>query len=500
MQYTLGFKFMYYAAKFFPKRKAESVIYLQNQCVTFVPSNNHAKDEDLVALTKRISDYSLKGEIDYARKVFDQMGHRDSVSWNVMIRGYIKNHRIDDAREIFDNMHERNTVSWNSIIMAYTQERKMHIALKLFLVMPTKDVVSWTTIISGLSQDARMEDAWRLFKQMPMPNSVSWSSVIAGFQQNGLAFETLVSFKEMLSMGTRPTSHSLTSSLAASADLAALSIGQQLYSQLLKRGFESNTHVGNSAISMFIKSGSFDDAKRLFVGMPQPDLITWNSIIMGYGQHGYGVEAIIVFHQMQKAGFLPDGISFLGVLRSCSHCGFLEEGRQYFNSMELDHGISPEPKHYACMVDILARAGFLKEAFEMILKMPFEPIAIFWRTLLNGCRIWRDLKLGVYAADKIFKLEPFNSSAFLMVKEMYASAGKWTEILERRRWMQEREARKELGCSWVEIKGRVHLFTTRDETHIESDNIYMILDLLSYDVAECVGTHLHRELFCQYDK
>ncbi|KAF8397703.1 hypothetical protein HHK36_016625 [Tetracentron sinense] len=478
-----GIRTIYGTYKSFRKINVRSIVHLQNGHNIDALSNNDMNNKHLVTLTKRVSDYSLKGEIDCARKIFEQLVHRDCVSWNVMIRGYIENHRIGDAREIFDRMDERNSVSWNSMIMGYTQERKMHIALKLFLVMPGKDVISWTTIISGLSRGSQIEDAWRLFRQMPEPNSISWSSIISGFQQNGLVAETLILFKEMLSVGPQPTSHSFTSALTASADIAMLSIGQQLYSQLLKRGFEGNTHVGNSAISMFIKSGSFDSARQVFVGMPQLDLVTWNSMIMGYGQHGYGVEAAMVFHQMQKAWFLPDRISFLGVLHGCSHCGFVEEGRRYFKSMRMDYGIPQGPEHYACVVDLLARAGLLKEAFEVIMEMPFEIVPIFWRTLLNGCRIWRDFELGVYAANQILELEPYNSSACLMVIDMYASVGRWREAFEMRKQMREREARKELGYSWVEIKGRIHLFTTRDETHLESDPIYATLDLLSYDTA-----------------
>ncbi|XP_019054171.1 PREDICTED: pentatricopeptide repeat-containing protein At4g02750-like isoform X2 [Nelumbo nucifera] len=293
----------------FHKIVAKSISDHRNPYNMGVLSNNDIKDRDMVALTKRILEHSQKGEIDYARRIYDQMNHRDCVSCNVMIRGYIKNHRTRDAREIFDRMHHRNTVSWNSMIMAYTHERKMHIALKFFLIMPDKDVISWTTIISGLCHDSQIEDAWQLFKQMPEPNSISWSSVISGFQQNGLAAETLILFKEMLSAGIHPTPHSFTSALTATADLAALSIGQQLYSQLIKRGFEINIHVGNSAISMFIKSGSFYDARHVFVVIPRPDTITWNSMLSGYAQHGYGLEAIMTFHQMQKAHIFPDGDS-----------------------------------------------------------------------------------------------------------------------------------------------------------------------------------------------
>ncbi|KAF9596265.1 hypothetical protein IFM89_008500 [Coptis chinensis] len=403
-------------------------------------------------MTKMVSECSKKGEIDHARKLFDEMPKRDTVTWNIMIRCYIENDRIIEARELFDKMDEKSTVSWNSMVMAYTQERRLHIALKLFLAMPYKDVVSWTSIVTGFCRDSQIMDGYRLFMQMPVRNSVSWSSIISGFQQNGLGVETLCLFREMLCEGVVPTSHCFTSAFTACGELAVLSVGQQLYSQIVKRGFEDNVRVGNSVITMFMKSGSFDNARRVFIRVPLRNLVTWNSMIVGYGQHGYGMEAILVFHQMQKARFLPDDISFVGVIQGCTHCGFVEEAMKYFRSMQIDCGISPGPEHYACLVDVLARAGFLKEASEMIASMPFVPGPIFWRTLLNGCRIWGDLKLGVFAADWVLRMEPYNASAHLMVIDMYTTAGRLMEVFELRRLMKERGIRKDIAYSWVEFE------------------------------------------------
>nr|GMD31916.1 pentatricopeptide repeat-containing protein At4g02750-like [Ipomoea batatas] len=374
----------------------------------------------------------MKGEMGRARVLFDEMRHRDAVSWNVMIKSYIENNRLDDARELFDEMPGRTSYSWNSMIMGYIKGNKLYIALKLFTVMPEKDVVSWTAIITGMCRASRVDEAWRLFKQMPEANSISWASIVSGFQQNGFPLESLHVFKEMLVAGFHPTSHSITSALAACADSATLSVSEQAYSQLYKRGFNTNTQIGNSAISMFIKSGSFENARNVFIQLDKPDTVTWNSMIMGYAQHGHGVAAMAMFHQMQKARFLPDRISFLGVLQGCSHSGLVNEGKQYFLAMQTDYGISPGPEHFAGLVDLLSRAGELEEANEVILNMPFDPTPIFWRTLLNGCRIYGNLDLGIYVADQILKVEPYNSSACLMVIDMYALAGKWKEVAEMR--------------------------------------------------------------------
>ncbi|KAL0375077.1 UNVERIFIED_CONTAM: Pentatricopeptide repeat-containing protein [Sesamum radiatum] len=357
-------------------------------------------------------------------------------------------------------------------------------ALKLFVSMPEKDVVSWTAIITGLCRASQVDDAWRLFKQMPEANAVSWSSIVSGFQQNGFAIESLNVFREMLLVGIEPTPHLFTSVLSACADLATVSVSEEAYCQLLKRGFHGNNHVGNSAISMFVKTGSFHNARRVFLDLDKPDRVTWNAMIVGFAQHGYGLEAMMIFHQMQKAHILPDGISYMGVLHGCSHCGFVQEGREYFQSMKMDYGISPGPEHFSAMVDLYARAGKLKEAYEVILELPFKPTTIFWRTLLNGCRIWGNTKLGVCAAEQILKLEPYNSSACLMVINIFALAGKWKEVTKMRAQMRDGEARKELGCSWIDIKGKNHLFTTGDEIHPEADQIYAVVELLADDMEK----------------
>ncbi|KAK6140224.1 hypothetical protein DH2020_026022 [Rehmannia glutinosa] len=336
------------------------------------------------------------------------MGVRDSVSWNVMIRCYLENEKVENARELFDRMPERTSVSWNTMIMGYIKAGKTHLALKLFVVMPDKDVVSWTAMVTGLCQASQVDEAWRLFKQMPEPNAVSWSSMVSGFQQHGFSNESLHAFREMLLPGNKPTSHLFTSVLSACADLAMVSISEQVYCQILKRGFHRNTHVGNSAISMFVKTGSFHHARLVFLNLDKPDRVTWNAMITGFAQHGYGQEAMMIFHQMQKAQFSPDGISYMGVLHGCSHCGLVQEGKQYFQSMKTDYGIPPGVEHFSAMVDIYARAGMLKEAYKVILDVPFEPTAIFWRTLLNGCRIRGDVELGVSAAEQNWKKNKIN--------------------------------------------------------------------------------------------
>ncbi|XP_057549353.1 pentatricopeptide repeat-containing protein At4g02750-like [Amaranthus tricolor] len=374
-------------------------------------------------------------------------------------------------------MPDRNIVSWNTMIIWYSRGNLIQIALKSFICMPGKDVFSYTAMITGLCMVSCVSDAWRLFIEMPDHNAASWAAIISGYQQNGLAAETLNLFKEMLAANVEPNCYSFTTVLSASAELALLSVSKQLYLQLLKRGYEQNSHIGNSVLSTFMKCGSLEDAKCVFESLHNRNIVSWNCMITGYAQQGDGLRAIMTFHQMQKCRISPDRISFLGVLMGCCHHGLVREGEEYFQSMTNDYGIFPGCEHYACLTDLFARAGLLKKAHKVVMEMPFKPTPVFWRSILNGCRIWKCPELGVYAANQLSRFEPSESWTSPFVRD----SGKLNDLPFLRTLKKEPETRKQMGCSWVEIQGRTYLFTSRDETHLETYEIYEMNDLLIYE-------------------
>ena len=97
-----------------------------------------------------------------------------------------------------------------------------------------------------------------------------------------------------------------------------------------------------------------------------------------------------LFGQVEKIGIKPDGNTFIDLLYGCTHVGLVDEGRQYFNSMDRVFSWTPTVEHYGCMVDLLGRAGLFDEAHQMIRNMPMEANAIVWGALLGSCRIHRD--------------------------------------------------------------------------------------------------------------
>uniref|UniRef100_A0A7N0TTZ4 DYW domain-containing protein n=1 Tax=Kalanchoe fedtschenkoi TaxID=63787 RepID=A0A7N0TTZ4_KALFE len=234
---------------------------------------------------------------------------------------------------------------------------------------------------------------------------------------------------------------------------------------------------------MYSKCGRVDYASKFFGLMPERNIYSWNSMISGYARHGLGNKALEVFEQMKKSAQLPDHVTFVGVLSACSHVGLTVEGFQHFESMTKVYKLSPRIEHYSCMVDLLGRAGELNKVEEFIDNMPMSPNILIWRTVLGACgRTNRNPELGRKAAEALLQMDPRNGVNYVLISNMHASGGKWSDVANARTAMNDAAAKKEAGCSWVTMKDGVHVFVSGDKSHPEKDLIYQKLRELNQKI------------------
>lgn len=187
--------------------------------------------------------------------------------------------------------------------------------------------------------------------------------------------------------------------------------------------------------------------------MKEKNVFTWNAVIKGLALAKSGQEAIWWFNKMEKDGVRPDEVTLLAVLSACSHSGLVDKGREIFGLLvDGRYGCCPNVIHYACMVDVLARSGRLKEAVEFMGCMPFGPTKAMWGSLLVGSKAQGDLELGLLAAGKLIELEPDNTVYYVHLSNLYAAMGRWTDVEKVRGVMKDRQLTKDLGCSSVEVQ------------------------------------------------
>jgi pentatricopeptide repeat protein len=419
-----------------------------------------------------------------ARKVFDRMPVRDVVSWNAMMAGYAQNGHVHEALKFFEEMPEQNVISWNVMIAGYAQNGHVDEALELFRKMPKRDIVSWTTMLAGFVQSGRVDEAVEHFEKMPERNVVSWSTMIAGYAQNGHADEALELYKQMLLAGVKPNPVTFSGVLPACSNLSVLKNGKQVHEDIIRRGFESNIFLRNALIDMYAKCGEIEDAQKVFDKMSTRNVVSWTAMIVGYAIHGYGTQALQAFEQMQLSDIKPNNVTLIGVLSACCHAGLVDDGWQYFNGMSEVYNITPTVEHYCCMVDILGRAGHLDAARDFIAKMPMQPDAAVWRTLLGACRLHTDIALAEHVVQYLIELDSKNAAHYVLLSNIYASSGRWDDAKKVRKLMKDRRIEKAPGCSWIDINNKTYSFLVGDRSHPETQKIYAVLETLSAQIKE----------------
>lgn len=393
--------------------------------------------------------YAKCGVIEDARLMFDGMSDRDVVSWTAMVAGFAKAGLMEDARRVFDEMPERNVVSWTAMVAGYANCGEVSAAREVFDEMPEKNEVSWTAMIAGYGKCGDVTAARQVFDGISVPDATSWAAMIACYAQNGFSNEAIEMYWDMRNTNVKANEVAMVGVISACTQLGDPVIANSIAKHLEERPSGFTLVLANALINMYAKCSSIDRARQLFNNMPEKDIISYTALITGLADHGRAREALEVFDEMQKAGITPNQITFIGVLNACSYVGMVDEGYAYFKLMTGTFGIVPLTEHYACMVDLLGRAGRLKEAHGLIESMPGAPDAGVWGALLGACKVQCNAELGEIAARRLFKIEPKNTGNYVLLSNIYASLDRWDEAERVRKLMSERGMSKSPGCSWI---------------------------------------------------
>ncbi|CAK7325026.1 unnamed protein product [Dovyalis caffra] len=424
---------------------------------------------------------SLSVPMNYAHNIFTNIQSPNVFTWNTMIRGYAESENPKPAIELYNHMELKpDTHTFPFLLKAVSKVVNVRAGEKIHSHVTKNGFESLLFVQNSLlhmyAACGRYESAYNIFEFMPEKDIVAWNSVINGFALNGKPNEALTLYKKMVSEGVEPDGFTMVSLLSACAELAALALGRRAYVYMVKVGLNTNLHSSNALLDLYAKCGTISEAHKIFDEMgTRRNAVSWTSLIVGLAVNGFGKEALDHFKEMEREELVPSEITFVGVLYACSHCGMVNEGFHYFRRMKEEYEIVPIMEHHGCMVDLLGRAGLVKEAYEYIQDMPLQPNAVIWRTLLGACTIHGHLGLGAFARAQLLHLEPKESGDYVLLSNLYASEQRWSDVHEVRRRMLNEGVRKTPGHSLVELGNQVHEFVMGDKTHPQSKAIYEML-------------------------
>ncbi|PKU67170.1 pentatricopeptide repeat-containing protein At2g39620 isoform X1 [Dendrobium catenatum] len=418
--------------------------------------------------TAFVAMYAQCGSFISSLKLFDRLQNKDIVTWNALINGYAQ---IGDARnavKLFHELHlsglQPDRATLVGLLSVFTFLDKFHEGTS----------VHGLTIKRGLGSDLHVKNATMdmyakcgdlkaaetvFLETKSHVDVIAWNTMIAGYAHNGFANEAISVFYQMRSDNIRPNLVTLVSIIPTAGYLSSLRDGLALHSISIQTGFESHVVVGNSLIDMYSKCGRLDVARDLFDQMEYRDIVSWNVMLGGYAMHGIGESVINLFSQMKGSSVRPDSVSLVSVLSACRHVGLVDVGRKIFKSMRSELDLEPNKKHYACMVDLLGRAGQFDEAWELLKAMGEETDSSIWGALLGAAKMHCHVKMGELAVEHLLKLEPQNPSHYVILANIYADSGRWADAERIRAAMRNMGVSTSPGCSWLQISEKNILYT-----------------------------------------
>ncbi|XP_048136997.1 pentatricopeptide repeat-containing protein At3g49740 [Rhodamnia argentea] len=402
-----------------------------------------------------ITMYSGCCNIEAAKTVFNRLDKKDLVSWNAIISSYAQLNFSRSAILTYLQMQrlgfEPDEFTFGSLL---TSSESTEIVEMIHALLHQKglllNIQASNALTSAYSKHGKMMHAFQVFQDISLKNLISWNTLFSGLLSNGFPLQGLQFFSEMFIYDLMPNAYTLSIALAICGTLCSLGHARQIHCYIIRNAFLSEASLSNGLITVYSKCGVLDSCLRVFNKMPARDIVSWNALISAFAQHGKGKEAVNCFEAMRnESKCKPDVATFTALLSACSHCGLVSDGTRIFDFMVNTYGLTPQEDHFSCMLDLLGRAGYLDEAETVINSQHFQAHSSLWWTLFSACASHNNLRFGRVVAKLILKNEPDNPSVYVLLSNIYASAGQWDEAANVRKMLKSNGVTKQRGCSWI---------------------------------------------------
>ncbi|MCD7451954.1 hypothetical protein HAX54_014218 [Datura stramonium] len=398
-----------------------------------------------------------------AWKVFNDMEFHNLVSWNTIIALFQMSGQGDKAMRFFSLMHRDNLGFDHATLVSVLSSLfgmdeidfswglqscfQLHcVGVKTGLIL---DVGIVTALVKAYSiLRGEVSDCYKLFLETNgCQDLMLWTEIIVAFSERDPE-KAIFLFGQLLREGLSLDSYAFSIALKACAGLVTDKNALMVHCKVIKSGFVDALVLGNALIHAYARCGSISQANQVFEEMRYRDIVTWNSMFKAYALHGKANEALGLFDKMDVK---PDAATFVALLSACSHAGMVQEGIQIFYAMSEKHGIVPQLDHYACIVDIVGRAGHIFQAEKIIKEMPMQPDYVVWSAFLGACRKHRESGLAQIAASRLKELDPENSLGYVLMSNVYCSAHSFDEAGHLRKQMRGLGVMKQPGLSWTDL-------------------------------------------------
>ncbi|XP_027768533.1 pentatricopeptide repeat-containing protein At1g31430-like [Solanum pennellii] len=243
---------------------------------------------------------------------------------------------------------------------------------------------------------------------MPEPDVVSWNVVIDDFVKNGCFDEVLAAVNQMCLNGVEPNAVTLLVLVSFSLKMGDFGLAEKLFDTMkmktvfswtsLLDGFiqkgelqravvvfnlmPKDTTAWNVMLTGYSEAGDMSSAEAIFRAMPDRDLVSWNSMILGYTQNKMYMKSLELLREMLGFGLRPDRITFVGLFSVCGYAGVLHIGEAIHSFMEKQNVKEEEVE--VALLDMYSKCGDPEKALTVFYTIRRRKSVLAWSNMIVG--------------------------------------------------------------------------------------------------------------------
>ncbi|RDY11138.1 Pentatricopeptide repeat-containing protein, partial [Mucuna pruriens] len=334
-----------------------------------------------------LSLYAKFGHFRHAHLLFDQMPHRNVVTWTTLISAHLRIGSLPKAFEMFNHMratNERpNEYTFSVLLRACATPSLWNVGLQIHGLLIRSGLerdkfagssIVYVYFISG----SDLVDACRAFHDLLERDIVAWNVMISGFAHVGDFSMVQKLFSEMWGVqGLRPDDSTFVSLLKCCSSLKEL---KQIHGLASKFGSEVDVVVGSAMVDLYAKCGDVNSCRKVFDSMEEKDNFVWSSIISGYTMNNRGEEAVHFFKDMSRQGVRPDQHVLSSTLKACVELEDLNTGIQVHGQM-IKNGLQNDCFVASVLLTLYASFGEVVDVEKLFRRIDDKDI-VAWNSMI----------------------------------------------------------------------------------------------------------------------
>lgn len=396
--------------------------------------------------------YSTCGSIVDVESTFNGKLQHDIVSWTALLSAYVEHGEPEKALRLFRLIQQEGIApDEQSFVLALeacamlaekekvslkdgqsVKENCLKIGHALHADILSKGFTLNASICSNIihlyGKCLSLSKAENAFDGLPHHDVLPWNAVLSTYIDHGQGEKALSLYRLLQGEGVPINEYTIVCVLQACSLAGDVKMCREVHYLIDCAGLGYAGNVLSLLSYAYGSCASMEDCRAMFDSVLEPDVASWNALIGGYVRRGDHKASMLTFEQMQYANIIPNKITALLLLASCSHAGDVEGGFENFECMSKIHGITLNMEHFKGMIDLLGRAGDFCKVKDLVLDGLLQPNLPIWLSVLGACQNHGNVELGSWVFDQAMSLQPKYAKAYITISNIYAREESFNEL------------------------------------------------------------------------